>query len=270
MGRRKFSAEDHNAANHNEWFVGDPNRPRVLPQRQSADFGPPMNSQGNLIKGLLQGQFYNLRENGYSTIHENGKEPGLDVDGSVFEPGVPADMTVRQERAFFKFAAHDKATSRTIISNILSNKYGAGQLSASASIGPNYINKNKTLASRTPLRNTSTTNGSSMSKRGRATPDELIAEGSAVLDARSRGRVQTWLRGASEEEREKFRRVIGSLSRTAAQVRKLHPLPQRRPKVDFPRRRPKVDRPLARALYIAARAARLRGGRARRKKTGAG
>ena len=30
------------------------------------------------------------------------------MDGSVFEPGVPADMTKRQERAFFKFAAHDK------------------------------------------------------------------------------------------------------------------------------------------------------------------
>ena len=44
MGRRKFDIHE-NAASHNDWFVGDSSRPRVLPHRESAEFGPPMNSQ---------------------------------------------------------------------------------------------------------------------------------------------------------------------------------------------------------------------------------
>lgn len=91
---------------------------------------------------------------GFSAIREDGREPHPSVDGSVFEPGVPAEMTAQQARAFFKFQAHDPATMRTVMANILSHKYSEEPLSTGSERAPNFVAKNRLAASRTPMRST--------------------------------------------------------------------------------------------------------------------
>jgi hypothetical protein len=135
------------------------------------------------------------------------------VDGSVFEPGVPAEMTTQQTRAFFKFQAHDPATLRTVMANILSHKYSEEPLSTGSERALNFVAKNRLAASRTPMRSTTRSLSGSTSRRRRASPAALLEDGAGLIDARSRGRVESWLRGASAKERAAFQRVMSALDR---------------------------------------------------------
>ena len=89
------------AAEEGTWFKGDATKKRIINSRAEAS------ADGSVVKALMRGDLYNVRQNGYSAINDTVTVPLEGTDGSYFTPGVPAEMTHLQERAFFKHAEHD-------------------------------------------------------------------------------------------------------------------------------------------------------------------
>ena len=213
------------AADESTWFRGDPTLPRLLPHSQvhhlqnhrDAEHGGRRGS----VKELLQGDYYNLRENGFSGIAYGEKPPDASVDGSCFQPGVAGEMTGMQERAFFKHQAHDEL-NRTYVSRVVKGDFMYGDMKKRPRLNvTNKIALNRMAASKPSSRSQST-----LAKRTGATPTsppgdwrhpqrreaERIANATGELfDKKAHYDVLDFLTKTSQGNRESLESLFGSM-----------------------------------------------------------
>ena len=218
-GKSTAANPDHVSAGvESAWYRGDPTMPRLLKAQHRGEPAP--DHSVGMMKSILQGDFYNLRENGFSSIVHSQKAPDFSVDGSYFQPGVKGDMTSQQERAFFKKQAHDDL-NRTYVSRIVKGDFMYGDLKKRPRLNvTNKIAQNRMAASKPNSRSQS-----ALERRTGASPTaqsdwrppqrreaERIANASgALFDRKAHYDVLDFLAKTSQENRESLEGLFGSM-----------------------------------------------------------
>eukprot|EP00281_Chroomonas_sp_CCMP1168_P015390 CAMPEP_0206219132 /NCGR_PEP_ID=MMETSP0047_2-20121206/4161_1 /ASSEMBLY_ACC=CAM_ASM_000192 /TAXON_ID=195065 /ORGANISM="Chroomonas mesostigmatica_cf, Strain CCMP1168" /LENGTH=216 /DNA_ID=CAMNT_0053641665 /DNA_START=416 /DNA_END=1063 /DNA_ORIENTATION=+ len=169
------------------------------------------NSNGNLIKNLVQGDYYGVRENGFSSIKPSAEIPPVEKDGSNFQPGVDAEMTEPQKRAFFRMQEHDDH-NRTMVANIIAHRYMMPNLSKAQPKGSNMLQRNKKRVKETQKLKQATGQARVAMKPHNKEEEafRILSDIAPMVDQHARPEVLDWLIKASKEEQESFTKIFKS------------------------------------------------------------
>lgn len=218
------AAARDSAAEEATWYRGDPTKQRVVQSKHHGNedgFG----IESTLMKSLLQGEYYDLRQNGFSSIHDSAKVPKHSTDGSYFQPGVKAEMTKQQERAFFKLQVHDE-NNRSYMSRVIKAEYLYGDMKTHPKLAiSNIIARNRLEASKPNSRSRS-----AMQKRigelrlrndwrspQRQVAERIAKESCELFEKNALLDVTEFLTKTSKESRESLEGLFGSILSNASQ-----------------------------------------------------
>ena len=200
------------------WFRGNPSLQRVS--------RVPRGAKEDLVKTVLRGDYYNVRENGFSTIKEDGTMPAANKDSSVFMPGVKAPMTKLQERSFFRTQQHDQL-NRSLMSRLIKNEFQASETKTKSQLKiNNIISRNRRNASQPASRSQSAMDHRTFLKQGillngrpskRQAAGQIALEFAELFDPKATNEVVDFLSRTSQENRKSFEDLLGSIRSTAKQ-----------------------------------------------------
>jgi hypothetical protein len=219
----KFTPQEISGAEDTKWYRGDPAQQRVRQTRAKYD-------NDSLMKSVLRGDYYNLRENGYSTIREDARLPWAYKDGSTFKPGLKTDvsMTRLQERSFFKLQQHDDY-NRTLVSRVMRGDFMSADLSKKPRLNiSNIITRNRRAASKPSSRSQSaldTRTGRECTRSDgkiekRVAAERIASDYCDLIDVKAQRELVDFLARTSKESQASVEGLFESIRASSSKVRR--------------------------------------------------